>query len=112
MLETILNGISPYIWQILGVILTSVASYIGLKLKAIYEAKINTETKEKIVKAVVEMVEQLSKKYNWTSEEKYNKAKETIIRRINNIGLKIDDLELEVLIESVCNSFNKSIKEN
>ncbi len=112
MLETILEGISPYIWQILGVVLTSVASYIGLKLKNLYDAKINTEVKEKIVKAVVEMVEQLDKKYNWTSEEKYNKAKETIIRMINDAGLKITELELEVLIESVCNSFDKSIKEN
>ena len=110
MIEEILIGISPYLWQILSVVLTAVASYIGLKLKTLYESKINTETKEKIVKSVVEMVEQLSKKYNWTSEEKYNKAKETIISMINQTGLKISDLEIDVLIEATCNSFKKEIE--
>ena len=110
MINDILTGISPYLWQILSVVLTAVASYIGLKLKTLYESKINTETKEKIVKSVVEMVEQLSKKYNWTSEEKYNKAKATIISMINQTGLKISDLEIDVLIEATCNSFKKEIE--
>ena len=110
MINDILIGISPYLWQILSVVLTAVASYIGLKLKTLYESKINTETKEKIVKSVVEMVEQLAKKYNWTSEEKYNKAKETIISMINQTGLKISDLEIDVLIEATCNSFKKEIE--
>ncbi|MDD2496324.1 MAG: phage holin, LLH family [Tissierellia bacterium] len=110
MLNEILTGISPYLWQILGVIITAIASYIGLKLKALYEAKINNETKEKIVNAVVEMVEQLNKKYQWTSEQKYNKAKDTIIRMVEQTGLKITPLELEVLIEAACNSFTKKIK--
>ncbi len=107
MLDEILLQISPYIWQILGIVLTTVVSYVGIKIKEIYESKINTEIKEKIVKSVVEMVEQISQKYNWTSDEKYNKAKETIIQMVNQTKLKITDLELDVLIESVCNSLKK-----
>jgi hypothetical protein len=40
-------------------------------------------------------------------DEKYNKAKETIIQMVNQTKLKITDLELDVLIESVCNSLKK-----
>ena len=98
MLQEILDAISPYLWQILGVILTIITSYIGLKLKKIYEKKINTEEKKEIVKSVVEMVEQ-----------KLSKAKENIIELIKKAKLTITDLELEVLIESVCNSFKKAI---
>ena len=109
MLQEILDAISPYLWQILGVILTIITSYIGLKLKKIYEKKINTEEKKEIVKSVVEMVEQVSKAQGWTSEEKLSKAKENIIELIKKAKLTITDLELEVLIESVCNSFKKAI---
>lgn len=108
MLQTILEGITPYIWEIIGVILTTITSYIGLKIKRIYENKVNNETKQQIVRSVVEMVEQLSKKNNWNSEEKYERAKKTIINMVNQTGLKITELELEVLIESVCNSIKKN----
>lgn len=109
MLQDLLNAISPYLWQILGVILTIITSYIGLKLKSLYEKKINSEAKKEIVKSVVEMVEQVSNSQGWTSEEKLAKAKENIIKLIRKSKLTITDLELDVLIESVCNSFKKAI---
>lgn len=110
MLQEIWNGISPYILQIIGVILTTIASYIGLQIKKLYEKKVNTDIKEEIVKTVVNMVEQLAKSKGWTSEEKYNKARDTTIQLLNKAGIKITDMELEVLIESVVNSFTHSIK--
>jgi purine-cytosine permease-like protein len=39
--------ISPYIWQILGIVLTTVVIYVGIKIKEIYESKINTEIKKR-----------------------------------------------------------------
>jgi ElaB/YqjD/DUF883 family membrane-anchored ribosome-binding protein len=109
MLTELLEVISPYLWEILGIILTFITSYIGLKLKSLYEKKINTETKRQIVKSVVEMVEQVSKSQGWTSKEKLSKAKENILQLVKKSKLSMSELELNVLIESVCNSFKKSI---
>jgi hypothetical protein len=101
-LKEIWETISPYLIQILATVLAAVLSYIGLKIKKIYETKFNSDTKKDIAKLVVEMVEQIATKYNWTSEEKHNKAKETMTELLNNETIKATDLELEVLIESAC----------
>lgn len=108
MINEILTGISPYIWQILGVILTTIVGYVGVKVKALYEKKINTELKREIVKTVVEMIEQVAKSQGWDGEKKLEEARKTILEMINRSGLKITELELHILIEAVVNSFNKT----
>lgn len=110
MLNEILNGISPYLWQILGVIVTALCSYLGLKFKTIYERKVNTETKQKIVETVVKWIEQIAKENNWTSTDKLKMAKENVIALVNQSGLTITELELNALIESACKSFTTSSK--
>lgn len=110
MLSTMWAGISIYVWPILGTILTTIASYVGLKIKAIYQAKADTETKRKIVEDVVKMVEQVAVRYGWTGEEKLKQAKDAIIKLSAMAGITVTDLELDVLIESVCSSFSKSLK--
>jgi KaiC/GvpD/RAD55 family RecA-like ATPase len=57
------------------------------------------------------MIEQVAEQYGWNSEEKLNNAKQIIIELVSKMGLTITDLELDVLIESVCNSFKQSIKD-
>jgi len=109
MIQNILDALTPYILPILGTILTTVASYVGLKLKAVYEKKINTEQKKEIVNTVVKMVEQIAKSKGWTSEEKFAEAKKNALQWLNNIGIKVTDIELEALIESTVNSFTKSV---
>lgn len=110
MLETLWNEINPYIWQMLAAALATIVTYVGIKIKNLYQKKINTETKKEIVKSVVQMVENIAKKYGWNSYEKYEKAKETVLELLNNEGIKITELELEVLIESVCKALEESMK--
>lgn len=110
MLQMILEQISPYIWSALGTIIVAVGSYLGLRFKTLYEKKVNTDTKKQIVADVVRMVEQIAKAKGWTSADKLEEAKQTIIALINQSGLKITDLELEILIEAACNSFTTSSK--
>ena len=94
---------------ILYTIFTAVASFVGLKVKALYEEYVNTERKEKVVKTVVNAVEQIHKDLDGTA--KLEKAKENIVALLNEKGLTITELEMEMLIESVCNSFKNSTKQ-
>ena len=105
----LLNSIQPYLLEIIAGILTAVATYIGSKIKKLYEEKVNTETKEKIVKTVVNAVEQLYKDLH--GEEKLDKCLENIVEMFNEKGLTASELEIRMLIESVVNGFNKG-KEN
>ena len=105
----LLNAIQPYFLEIIAGILTAVATYIGSKIKKLYEEKVNTETKEKIVKTVVNAVEQLYKDLH--GEEKLDKCLENIVEMFNEKGLTASELEIRMLIESAVNGFNKG-KEN
>jgi intergrase/recombinase len=108
MLEIIWEAIQPNLVAIIMTILTTIATFIGTKIKAIYETKVNDDTKRKVVKTVVNAVEQLYKDIN--GEEKLQKAKENIVAMLNEKGITISELEIEMLIEEVCNSFNQGLK--
>ena len=61
--------IRTYGLTILATILTSVASYVGIALKKIYEKYANTKIKKDVVRTVCEAVEQIYK--DLKGEEKY-----------------------------------------
>lgn len=91
--------------EIIVAILTAILSYFGTKIKKVYEEKVNDETKRKVVSTVVKAVEQLYK--DLKGEEKLEKAKESILEMLNEKGISITELEMNMLIEEVCNSFKK-----
>lgn len=103
-----LELLQPYLMEIIVTILTAIATYIGAKIKKIYEEKVNDETKRKVVSTVVKAVEQLYKDLN--GEEKLEKAQENIVEMLNEKGIMITELEMNMLIEEVCNSFKKEVK--
>ncbi len=92
----------PIIETILAII-TGIISFIGLKLKKLYEEKINNETIKKIVTDTVKYVEQITKDISITSENKKQKAKDKIIEWLNEKGLSVSDTQLDILIESAVN---------
>lgn len=100
-INEIINILMPTLITAFGAIL----SYIGVRIRKIYESKVNTEEKRKIVKTCVNAVEQLYKDLH--GEEKLNKAKENIVSILNEKGLTITELELDMMIEEVVNGFNK-----
>lgn len=104
----LLNALQPYLLEIIVAILTGIATFIGTKVKKIYEEKVNTETKEKVVNTVVNAVEQLYK--DLKGEEKLNKCIENATTMLNEKGITVTELELRMLIESTVNSFNKASK--
>ncbi len=100
--------LSSYGTELLYTILTAVISFIGIKLKSLYEKNTNNCIKKNIVEDTVKYVEQLYK--NKTSEEKKQIAKYNIIELLTEKKITITDLELEVLIESACNNIQKNKK--
>lgn len=81
-------------------IITGVVSFVGIKLKTLYEEKVNTETKKKIVADTVKYVEQITKGISITSENKKQKAKAKALEWLKEKKIKISDTELDILIES------------
>lgn len=100
--------IGTYGMQIIFTILTAVASFIGLQVKKLYEKYVNDKTKKEVVESTVKYVEQLYKSLN--GAEKLEKAKESIVALLNEKGLSITELEMDVLIEATCNSFKEHFK--
>lgn len=90
------------IWEILTPILatalTTILSYVGLRLKGIYEEHINTKEKQAVVKHTVKYVEQVFGELEGC--EKLQKAKTTATEWLNQKGINISEAELTVLIES------------
>ena len=97
--------IQPYLLEIIAAIITGVATFVGVKIKKIYEEYVNTKMKEDIVKTTVEYVEQVYKDIH--GEEKLNKAKEKALEWLKEKDITISDTELEILIEAAVNGFNQ-----
>lgn len=107
-MENILETIQPYILEIIVAILTGVASFIGMKIKKVYEDYVNTKTKKDVVDTTVKYVEQVYKDIH--GAEKLEKAKEKALEWLNEKGISISDTELEILIEASVNGFNNGLK--
>lgn len=86
-------------------IFTVIASTIGLKVKSLYMEHIDNEQKEKAVKTVVGAVEQLYK--DLEGKERFDIAKENVMEILNSKGVKVTELEIDMLIESFVNSLKK-----
>ncbi len=86
------------ILPILATALTTVLSYVGVRLKMIYEKRVNTREKEAVVKNTVQFIEQVYGALK--GAEKLEKAKATALDWLNEKGIEISDAELTILIES------------
>ena len=104
-----LEILQPYLLEILFAILTGIASFIGMKIKKVYEEYVNTKVKKDVVEDTVKYVEQVFKDIH--GQEKLDKAKEKALEWLNEKGISISEVELEILIEATVNSFNKEINE-
>ena len=100
--------IQSNILEIIITIITGLATYVATRIKDKYEEYVNTETKQKIVKTVVNAVEQLYKDLD--GSKKLEKAKENIIALLNEKGITITELEMDMMIEEVVNGFNNGLK--
>ena len=107
-MELIKEFISNYGIEILNTILVAVVTFLGTQIKRIYENFVNDKTKKQVVEDTVKYVEQIYTDIK--GEEKLNKAIESATQILNEKGISITEIELRVMIESVCNSFKEGVK--
>lgn len=93
-----------YILPVVLAALTALAGYIGTRLKGIYEKYVNDKTKEAVVRTCVKAAEQLY--HDLSGAEKLAKAQEGVVEMLNEKGIPISELEMNLLIESVVSEFN------
>lgn len=95
---------ADYLMEILGIVLSAFAAWLGMTLKNLYTKHVNTQIKKDVVATVVEAVEQIYKDLH--GEEKLNKAIEAASEMLKAQGVPVTELELKTLIESAVGSFN------
>lgn len=100
--------VQPILINLLATILTAGACYLGNKVKNFIDEKANTEAKKRVVDTTCRYVEQLYRDLG--AKEKLERAKADIIEQLNEKGIPITELELNVLIEATVNGFTHSDK--
>lgn len=115
----LLNAILPELTNIAVILLTFLASYLGVLLKVFLDKqtilikqnvkKEQWEMIEKIISHTVSYVEQTFK--DLEGEKKLEHAKLTVLRLANEQGLEITDEQLKVITESFVNEFFGHITE-
>lgn len=96
--------ISEYGTTILYAVLTTIAGYIGIVVKNLYQKYVNDQTKKDVVKTVVMGIEQIFKDLH--GEEKLNAALDSASEMLALKGITVSELELRMLIEAAVGEFN------
>ena len=99
---------SAYILPALIAVLTALAGYIGTQIKRLYEKYVNDKVKQDVVRTCVKAAEQLYR--DLSGPEKLEKAKEGIVEMLNEKGIPISEMEMDLLIESVVQEFNQGVR--
>lgn len=96
--------ISTYGVTIIYAILTAVVSYVGVRLKTIYEKYVNDKTKREVARTCVRAIEQIYKELH--GQEKLDKCIESISLLLADKGISITEIEIRMLIESAVREMN------
>ena len=96
--------ISNYLVPVIAAAFTALAGFLGAQLKKLYEKHINDKTKQDVARTCVKAVEQLY--HDLKGPEKLAKAQEGVRQMLNEKGIPISELEMNLLIESVVAEFN------
>lgn len=100
--------INDYGLAIISTILTAIFGFLGAKIKRYLDEKENARIVQHIVKTTVLAVEQMYKGLKGT--DKYRMALENITEILEQKGIAVTELELQMLIEAVVSEFNEPWK--
>lgn len=99
--------LSTYVLPLLAAALTALAGFVGAQIKNLYRRWVDDKTKEAVVRTCVKAVEQLYRDLG--GPEKLERAKVGIRQMLEEKGIFISELEMEMLIESVVAEFNQGL---
>lgn len=94
----ILNQLINILLPVLATFITGVFTYIGTKIKAVYEQKVQTETAEKVVMNVVKCIQQAYA--DLEGPAKLEKAISEASLILKHKGIILTETEIRMLIES------------
>jgi len=103
-MNELLVELQPHLISLAVALLTAIGSWLMVKVKAL----LDTQQKKDIVEATVKYVNQVA--YELGGAEKLALAKAKALEWANSKGLKISEVELEILIESFVGQFRKEIE--
>lgn len=95
---------SAYLLPAIVAVVTALAGMLGAQIKALYQRWVNDKTKEAVVRTCVKAAEQLY--HDLSGAEKLQKAQEGVVQMLNEKGIPISELEMNLLIEAVVSEFN------
>lgn len=95
-----------YVLPVLAAAFTALAGFVGAQLKLLCQRWLDDKTKEAVARTCVKAVEQLY--HDLGGPEKLEKAREGIRQMLEEKGIAISQLEMNLLIESVVAEFNYS----
>lgn len=96
--------INTYGQTIMYSVLTVIAGLLGTLAKRIYDRIVTDQTKRSVAETVVKAVEQMYKDLH--GDDKKQKAIEGIKQMLENKGITISPLEVEMLLEAAVAEFN------
>lgn len=109
-MEIINRFIAEYGTALLYTFVTAVFGLFGMALKTLLEKYFGGKIKLDTVRAAVRAVEQIAKDIH--GEEKLERAKLYVTEILNEKGISISSLELELLIEAAVSEFNNAFAQN
>lgn len=115
----IINALLPNLVEIAVLLLTALASYLGVLLKdylnkqiALAKQKVKKEEWDLIVQLIAHTVSYVEQTFKTLKgEEKFREAQKTIIRLAQEQGLSLSEEQLKVITESFVNEFYSHIEE-
>lgn len=101
-----MNGelFAAYVLPVIMAAVTALAGFLGAQLKKLAQKYIDNKTKESVVRTCVKATEQLY--HDLSGPEKLLKAQEGVVQMLNEKGIPISELEMNLLIEAVVSEFN------
>ena len=101
----LINALMPHLVSIAVTIVMAIAGWVGTKLGRAIDEQKNAKQIRDIVEHTVRYVEQVAKSMG--SEEKLELAKARVVDYANTKGLRISEIEIEILIEAFVNELNE-----
>lgn len=104
MLNDILNILQSVIIQVSVATLSAILGYVGLRIKTIIEINVENKTKKEVIEATIRYVEQTG--IDLTAGQKKKRIETKALEWLDEQGIKISEIELDILIESSIHALN------
>ena len=96
--------------DIIQMVVAVIFGCLGIAVKQLTKRYLDNDTKRTIVKDIVQAVEQIYTDLH--GQDKFNAAAEAFRQELDWYGITITEQEMQVLIESAVNEFNRKRNED